>query len=122
MKYPGEVVGYHHLSFLLNIKVKSMSGNSEAETVTKIKTKVPSLWTVVMHNDDYTPMDFVVHVLIEVFGKSMEEATQIMMDIHEKDCAAVITTTKEIADMKVAMTNELAVQFEHPLATTAEPA
>lgn len=85
-----------------------------------LKTKPPKKWIVKMHNDDFTTMDFVVFVLQSVFAKSFDESTAIMLKIHQEGAAIVGVYTKEIAETKVEMAKELAVQQGHPLSTTME--
>jgi ATP-dependent Clp protease adaptor protein ClpS len=95
-----------------------------SETVIATKTEVMEvhLWNVVIHNDDYTPMDFVMAVLQQIFGKSRDDAYELMMYVHTKGRAVVASYTREIAEAKVAMTNDAAAAHGHPLKTTAEPA
>ncbi len=81
-------------------------------TVTKTTIKLPSQWKVVMLNDDFTPMDFVVSVLINVFDKTQEEARELMLTIHNSGRAVVLVTTLEIARQKVDDTMKLASNYE----------
>ena len=89
------------------------------QTQTKTQIKVPSMWTVILHNDDYTPMDFVTQVLVHVFHLSVDEAAAIMMTVHVKGKAKVGLFTKEIAQTKALMVKRLAEDQGHPL--LAEP-
>jgi len=91
-------------------------------TNTKIHIKDPSMWKVILHNDDYTPMDFVVQILIQIFDKDIEEATRLMMLVHESGKANVGLYTKEIAATKVILATRAAEAYGHPLMTTAEEA
>jgi len=84
------------------------------------KVKKPSMYKVLMLNDDYTPMEFVVHVLERYFGKSTEEATQIMLHVHQKGVGVCGVFTFEIAETKVNQTMELARKNQHPLQCTLE--
>jgi ATP-dependent Clp protease adaptor protein ClpS len=84
------------------------------------KVKKPSMYKVLMLNDDYTPMEFVVHVLERYFGKSAEEATQIMLHVHQKGVGICGVFTFEIAETKVNQTMELARKNQHPLQCTLE--
>jgi ATP-dependent Clp protease adaptor protein ClpS len=84
------------------------------------KTKRPSLYKVLLLNDDYTPMDFVVHVLEHVFGKSRDEAIEIMLHVHHQGVGVCGVYTFEIAETKVAQVIELARRHEHPLQCTME--
>ena len=79
------------------------------------KTKKPSMYKVLMLNDDYTPMEFVVHILEQYFSRSHEEATQIMLHVHQKGVSVCGVYTYEVAETKVNQTMELAQQHQHPL-------
>jgi ATP-dependent Clp protease adaptor protein ClpS len=87
---------------------------------TKPKTKKPSLYKVLMLNDDYTPMDFVVHVLEQFFGKSREDATRIMLHVHQRGVGICGVFTYEVAETKVAQVVDYARQHQHPLQCTLE--
>jgi ATP-dependent Clp protease adaptor protein ClpS len=89
-------------------------------TETKPKTKKPSLYRVLMLNDDYTPMEFVVHVLERFFAKSRDEATQIMLHVHQKGVGVCGVFTYEIAETKVSQVIDFAQQHQHPLQCTME--
>jgi ATP-dependent Clp protease adaptor protein ClpS len=89
-------------------------------TRTKEKTQKPSLYKVLMLNDDYTPMEFVVHILEAIFGKSQEEATNIMLMVHQKGVGVCGVYTYEIAESKVTETVDYAKKNEHPLQCTLE--
>ena len=84
------------------------------------KVKKPSMYKVLMLNDDYTPMEFVISVLESFFGKSVEEATQIMLHVHQKGVGICGVFTFEIAETKVNQTMELARKNQHPLQCTLE--
>ncbi len=84
------------------------------------KVKKPSMYKVLMLNDDYTPMEFVVLVLERHFGKSAEDATQIMLHVHQKGVGICGVFTFEIAETKVNQTMELARKNQHPLQCTLE--
>ena len=84
------------------------------------KTKKPSMYRVLMLNDDYTPMEFVIHVLEHFFNKSHEEATQVMLHVHQKGVGVCGVYTYEIAETKVNQTMDLAQQNQHPLQCTIE--
>ena len=86
----------------------------------RTKTKKPSMYKVLMLNDDYTPMEFVVHVLEQFFSKSHEEAMRIMLHVHQKGVGICGVFTYEIAETKVNQTMDLARQNEHPLQCTIE--
>ena len=89
-------------------------------TKTRSKTKKPSMYKVLMLNDDYTPMEFVVHVLEQFFAKSHEEATRVMLHVHQKGVGICGVFTYEIAETKVNQTMDLAQQNQHPLQCTIE--
>ncbi len=87
---------------------------------TKPQTKKPSMYKVLMLNDDYTPMEFVVHVLESFFRKSREEATQIMLHVHRRGIGVCGVYTYEVAETKVTEVVEFARRHEHPLQLTLE--
>ena len=89
-------------------------------TKTKPQTKRPSLYRVLLLNDDYTPMEFVVHVLERFFNKGREEATRIMLHVHQKGVGICGVFTYEIAETKVAQVMDFARQHQHPLQCTME--
>jgi ATP-dependent Clp protease adaptor protein ClpS len=84
------------------------------------ETREPSLYRVVLLNDDYTTMEFVIHVLEKVFHKSPEEATQIMLSVHKKGAGICGVYTREIAETKVVTVHELAARKKFPLKCTME--
>lgn len=81
----------------------------------KPKTKKPSMYKVLMLNDDYTPMEFVVHVLERFFGKSREEATSIMLHVHRRGVGVCGVFTYEVAETKVTQVMDFARRHQHPL-------
>lgn len=87
----------------------------------KPKLKKPPLYTVIMLNDDYTPMEFVVEVLESFFGKDRTAATQIMLTIHTKGKAVCGTYPKDIAETKSYAVNQYARESQHPLLCEIEP-
>ena len=87
---------------------------------TKPKIKKPSMYNVLLLNDDYTPMEFVVLVLESVFNKKQEEATQIMLHVHKNGIGVCGTFTYEVAEVKCKMVMDLAKKHEHPLQCTME--
>jgi len=89
-------------------------------TRTKPKTKKPSLYRVLILNDDYTPMEFVVYVLERFFGKSREDATRIMLHVHQHGVGVCGVFTYEVAETKVAQVVETARRHQHPLQCTME--
>lgn len=94
----------------------------EVGVVTRAKpqTKKPSMYRVLLLNDDYTPMEFVVYVLERFFNKSREEATRIMLHVHQHGVGVCGVFTYEVAETKVAQVLDLARRNEHPLQCTME--
>ena len=86
----------------------------------KPKVKKPSMYNVLLLNDDYTPMEFVVLVLESVFNKKQEEATQIMLHVHKNGIGVCGTFTYEVAESKCKAVLDLAKKNEHPLQCTME--
>ena len=86
----------------------------------KPQTKKPSMYNVLLMNDDYTPMEFVVTVLEKVFNKKSEEATQIMLHVHKNGIGVCGTFTYEVAETKCKAVMDLAKKNEHPLQCTME--
>ena len=86
----------------------------------KPKTKKPSMYKVLMLNDDYTPMEFVVHVLERFFSKQREEATRIMLHVHRRGVGICGVFTYEVAETKVTQVVDYARQHQHPLQCTLE--
>ncbi|MFP4348684.1 MAG: ATP-dependent Clp protease adapter ClpS [Thermodesulfobacteriota bacterium] len=102
-----------------------MSFNTpDTEEITESKTREdirePSLFKVLLHNDDYTTMDFVVEILIYVFHKSAEDATQVMLNVHRKGVGLCGVYTYEVAETKVDTVHRLARENSFPLKCTME--
>lgn len=89
-------------------------------TRTQTKTRKPSLYRVLLLNDDYTPMEFVVFILEQLFNKNREQATRIMLHVHQKGVGVCGVFTYEVAETKVAQVRDLAQRNEHPLQCTME--
>jgi ATP-dependent Clp protease adaptor protein ClpS len=87
---------------------------------TRPKTKKPSMYRVLLLNDDYTPMEFVVHVLERFFNKSREAATEIMLHVHHRGVGVCGVYTFEVAETKVTQTIDFARRHQHPLQCTME--
>jgi len=87
----------------------------------RAKTEEPRRYQVVLHNDDYTTMEFVVLVLQKFFYKNETEATQIMLHVHHKGYGIVGTYTRDVAETKAAQVMDFAKEYGHPLRCTAEP-
>ncbi len=88
----------------------------------KTKLAPPSMYKVILNNDDYTPMDFVIEVLATFFRMDSEKATQLMLTVHYKGKAVCGVYTAEIAETKVMQVNEYARKHQHPLKCTMEQA
>ena len=86
----------------------------------KAKVKPPPLYKVMLLNDDYTPMDFVVVVLQTVFAMSREKATQVMLQVHREGMGVCGTYTREVASAKVDQVRDIARKHQHPLQCTME--
>jgi ATP-dependent Clp protease adaptor protein ClpS len=97
-------------------------GNSGTGVVTRTrpKTKKPSLYKVLILNDDYTPMEFVVHILERFFNKNRDEAVQVMLHVHRHGVGICGVYTYEVAETKVAQVIEFARRHQHPLQCTME--
>ena len=89
-------------------------------TKTKPKTKRPNLYRVLILNDDYTPMEFVVHVLERFFQKDRDEATHIMLHVHQHGVGECGTYTYEVAETKVTQVMDFARKHQHPLQCVME--
>jgi ATP-dependent Clp protease adaptor protein ClpS len=106
-----------------------MSGNDKRDdsgtgtgvvTKTKPKTKKPSLWRVLLLNDDYTPMEFVVFVLQRFFNMDEQTAVQVMLHVHQKGVGNCGVFPYEVAESKVAQVIDYARENQHPLQCTME--
>ena len=89
-------------------------------TKTKPRTKRPNLYRVLLLNDDYTPMEFVVHVLERFFNKSREDATRIMLHVHHNGVGECGVFTYEVAETKVTQVMDFARKHQHPLQCVME--
>lgn len=117
----------HHIrSTMTNHMNNSPEDENENErgvaTKTRPKTEKPSQYRVFLMNDDYTPMEFVVSILMGIFKKTNEEATQIMLDVHQNGIGMCGVYTFEVAETKVAQVLESAKRNSHPLKCTLEKA
>ncbi|MDH5189615.1 MAG: ATP-dependent Clp protease adapter ClpS [Gammaproteobacteria bacterium] len=86
------------------------------------KLKRPPMYKVILLNDDYTPMEFVVHVLEKFFGMTREKAVQVMLQVHTKGIGICGIFTREIAETKVSQVNDFSNKNQHPLQCTMEKA
>ena len=101
---------------------RNPQGNPATGVVVKSKpkTRKPSMYKVIMLNDDYTPMEFVVMVLERLFNKSHEDAVRVMLHVHQKGVGVCGVYTYEVAETKVTQVMDLAQQHQHPLQCTME--
>jgi ATP-dependent Clp protease adaptor protein ClpS len=103
-------------------------GSGGTETITRpqtsdqTRTTTPAMYRVLLLNDDFTPMDFVIHVLQKFFQKDYTEATQIMLQVHHQGAGVAGVFSYEIAETKVHQVNQYAKQNRHPLKSTMERA
>jgi ATP-dependent Clp protease adaptor protein ClpS len=108
-----------HLGPRLPAGQEGTEGEGAVQTANRVD--VPKMYKVIVLNDDYTPMDFVVLVLKRFFGKTEDQATAIMLDVHKKGAGVAGVYTLEIAEMRVMQCNQFARMNQHPLKTTLEP-
>jgi len=88
---------------------------------TKEETREPPLYKVMLHNDDYTTMEFVVHVLVSVFRKSVDDAVRIMFAVHQEGIGVAGVYPAQIAETKIDAVHQLAREESFPLKCTMEP-
>jgi ATP-dependent Clp protease adaptor protein ClpS len=103
-----------------NIGSKSNDPERALLLDTKTKIKKPSLYNVLLLNDDYTPMEFVILVLESVFNKKQEDATQIMLHVHKNGMGICGIFTYDVAETKCKIVMDMAKKNEHPLQCTME--
>lgn len=103
-------------------KIKNQHEDGLALQEAKPKLKRPPLYKVVLINDDYTPMDFVVHILEIFFSMDRETATRIMLEVHTKGKGICGIYTFEIAETKVSQVNSYSQENQHPLLCSMEKA
>ncbi|MBE8191236.1 MAG: ATP-dependent Clp protease adapter ClpS [Alphaproteobacteria bacterium] len=89
-------------------------------TLVREKTKKPSMYKVLLLNDDYTPMEFVIHILQRFFSKTGDDATKIMLHVHQNGVGVCGVFTYEVAETKVMQVMDIARQSDHPLQCTME--
>jgi len=97
-----------------------MTTDTKFNTQDKIKTKKPKMYAVMLINDDYTTMEFVMYVLQQIFGKSEESAFQIMLSVHQKGKGEAGLYNFQVAEQKAYETKMLAKQNNYPLQVTLE--
>mgnify|MGYP001218574242 CR=1 FL=1 len=95
-------------------------GETSVITKTKPKTQRPPMYKVLLLNDDYTPMEFVVHILERFFGLNHAQAFEIMLTVHKRGLAVVGVFSFEVAETKVAQVMDFARRHQHPLQCTME--
>ena len=98
----------------------SPGGESGVATKTRARTQRPPLYKVLLLNDDYTPMEFVVHILERFFGMTHAQAFELMLVVHKKGVAVVGVFSHEIAETKVVQVMDFARRHQHPLQCTME--
>ena len=86
----------------------------------KPKLKRPPLYKVILLNDDFTPMDFVIEILMDFFAMSEQKATQVMLQIHTQGAGVCGTYSKDVAETKVYIVNEYSRSYQHPLMCSME--
>jgi len=94
--------------------------DEETESITRDVVTEPPMFRVLLHNDDFTTMDFVVQILIRVFNKTFEEAARIMLNVHRKGIGLCGVYTYEVAETKVDTVQSLAREHQYPLKCTME--
>lgn len=97
-----------------------MTDSELEKSLEHVKYKGPGKWNVIMFNDDATPMDFVVHVLMAIFNKTQEESTEVMLNVHESGRAVAGTYMYEVAQQKVHETTMAARSQGFPLSVSME--
>lgn len=99
---------------------KNDDGDTSVVLQTRTKTKRPPLYKVLLLNDDYTPMEFVVHILERFFGMNHAQAFEVMLTVHKRGLAVVGVFSHEIAETKVGQVMDFARRHQHPLQCTME--
>ena len=103
-------------------ELESQRGQDLALEEARPEVKLPPMYRVILLNDDYTPMDFVIEILKVFFGMSHDRATQVMLHVHTRGKGVCGVFTFEIAETKVVQVNEYSRQNDHPLKCTMEKA
>lgn len=101
-------------------KHRERDGETEVAVEKKTRTQRPRMWRVILHNDDYTTMEFVVAILREVFHHNEVDATRIMLHVHQHGVGVCGVYTYEVAETKVAQVIDTARRHQHPLQCTME--
>lgn len=102
-------------------KTAPAEGDVAVEERTEIRTEKPKLYKVLLHNDNFTTMEFVVAILVEVFHHSENDAVAIMLHVHQRGIGVAGVYTYEVAETKVARVSALAQEAQYPLMCTMEP-
>ena len=105
---------------MTNANRKDRPSSTDVIIKTRTKPKTPSMYKVLMLNDDYTPMEFVVHVLEKFFAKNRSDATRIMLHVHQRGVGVCGVFTYEVAESKVTGVIDYARRNQHPLQCTLE--
>jgi ATP-dependent Clp protease adaptor protein ClpS len=102
--------------------MSNQNSDTREDTVVDIEKKVtePPMYKVLLHNDDYTPREFVVEILMAIFNKSVEEATQLMWYVHKNGIGLIDIYTFQVAETKIKQTTAVAREHGFPLKTTME--
>ena len=114
------MVDDHYFAPIFNEEDRDEDGESGVTTVVKSRTKRPPLYKVLLHNDDYTTMEFVVDILRTVFGMDSQKAQVVMLKIHNEGFGVCGVYTFEIAETKMAKVAQMAREHGHPLKCTIE--
>jgi ATP-dependent Clp protease adaptor protein ClpS len=101
---------------------ESDHGQNRYGVLVRVKANAPKMYKVLLYNDDFTPMDFVVEILQTVFGKDEQQATKIMLDVHHKGFGVCGVYPRDIAETKTSQVSEAAVEREYPLKCSFEEA
>jgi ATP-dependent Clp protease adaptor protein ClpS len=102
-------------------KRREQEGDTDVVVEKKVRTQRPRLWRVILHNDDYTTMEFVIEVLQVVFHKEQAEAWELMLQVHQNGACTAGVYTREVAETKVDTVEKLARAAEFPFLATMEP-
>ena len=125
--FPSTILGYERYMSRYGWRAQNGDGPEKqdnegglATATAKPALKRPPMFKVILLNDDYTPMEFVVHVLEVFFGMNREKATQVMLAVHTQGRAVVGTFPRDIAETKSEQVNQYARENQHPLISTIE--
>ena len=112
--------GFHAYNSLMSRKNETERDHGLMVETSRPEVAPPPLYQVLLLNDDYTPMDFVVTVLQQFFAMDLEKATQVMLHVHTRGRGVCGVYTREVAESKVAQVNEFSRMNQHPLLCTME--